>query len=196
MNKRRLVGIALAAVLVAFTAPTTAEAQVFTPTFMAPRSDPGIGIYLSNFYDLTAEGIYRGNFGGFDLGFRGGIVDAGDASLTLGGELRNPLELGTAPLDLAFTAGVQGILGDVDQLGLQAGLGIGYTFVPAGGGFRLIPYIQPRIGLVDGPGPGDDLELELLADLGFDVAFRNGLSIRFGANLGEGADWGIGLNWR
>lgn len=196
MIRPHLVRSTLLALLLALPAGA-ATAQVFTPTFMAPRSDPGVGIYLSDLHDLAAEGIVRGDFGGFDLGFRAGVVDAGDANLTLGGELRNPLALGTAPIDLAFTAGVQAILGDLDRLGLQSGLSLGYTFVPAGGGVRLIPYIHPRVGLLDSPGPGDELDLELLADVGFDLAFRNGLSIRFGADLGgESADWGVGVNWR
>lgn len=190
----RLLLAALAAAL--SLAPGAASAQVFTPTFLAPRPGSSVGIYLSDSPgDLAVEGILRSSFGGFDLGVRGGIVDLGGAQLTLGGELRNPLRLGTAPVDMAFTAGIQGIFGDADLLGLQGGLSIGHTFVP--GDFTFTPYIHPRLGLVDRVGPDDDLEADLLADLGLDFEFRSGISLRIGIGLEDvGSDWGIGLSWR
>jgi hypothetical protein len=177
---------------------TAAHAQVFTPTFMAPRAQSSLGIYLSDFYDLALEGIARGNFGGFNLGVRGGIVDADDATgLMIGGELRNPLSLGTAPLDLSFTAGIQGLLGDFEGLGVQAGLSLGHTFVGDTGELRITPYIHPRVAFLDGPSVTDeDGDLELLADVGVDLDFATNLSVRFGAYLGDGANWGIGLAWR
>lgn len=171
-------------------------AQVFTLPFMAPRAESSLGIYLSDFGDLALEGIGRGNFGGFNLGLRGGIVDAGDATgVTIGGELRNPLSLGTDPLDMAFTAGIQGLLGDFDGFGAQAGLSIGHTFVGDTGGLRITPYIHPRIAFID-PGEPADGDLEVLADLGFDLDFASNLSLRLGVNVGDGADWGLGLAWR
>ena len=172
------------------------QAQVFTLPFMAPQSESSLGVYLSDFGDLALEGIARGNFGGFNLGLRGGIVDADDnTGVTIGGELRNPLELGTAPLDMAFTAGVQGLLGDFDGIGAQVGLSIGHTFVPDTGGLRFTPYIHPRVAFID-PGEPADGDLELLADVGFDLDFASNLSLRLGINVGDGADWGIGLAWR
>jgi hypothetical protein len=192
---RRLFPAAIAAALV-LGSGRAAQAQVFTLPFMAPQSESSLGIYLSDYRDLALEGIARGNFGGFNLGLRGGIVDGeDDASVTIGGELRNPLQLGTAPLDLAFTAGVQGILGDLDGIGAQAGLSIGHTFVPDTGGFRFTPYIHPRIAFIDW-GEATDGDLELLADIGFDLDFATNLSLRLGINVGDGADWGIGLAWR
>src|SRR5690606_1495324 len=144
-----------------------AEAQVFTLPFMAPQSESSLGIYLSDFGDLALEWIARGDFGDFDLGIRGGIVDADDTTgITIGGELRKPLTVGTDPLDLAFTAGIQGLLGDFDGVGVQGGLSLGYTFVPDTGGFRFTPYIHPRIAYID-PGEPADGDLELLADVGF-----------------------------
>lgn len=186
---------AIAAALLVGSA-SVAHAQVFTLPFMAPRPESSLGVYVSDFGDLAVEGIARGSFGGFNLGLRGGIVDAGDATgVTIGGELRNPLSLGTAPLDLAFTAGVQGLLGDFDGVGVQAGLSLGHTFVPDTGGFRFTPYIHPRIAFID-PGEPADGDLELLADVGFDLDFAQNISLRLGINLGDGADWGIGVAWR
>lgn len=193
---RRLFSIVAVAAALVLGNGSAAQAQVFTLPFMAPQSESSLGVYLSDFGDLALEGIARGNFGGFNLGLRGGIVDADDnTGVTIGGELRNPLQLGTAPLDLAFTAGVQGLLGDFEGIGAQAGLSIGHTFVPNTGGFRFTPYIHPRIAFID-PGEPADGDLEVLADIGFDLDFASNLSLRLGINVGDGADWGIGLAWR
>lgn len=186
---------ALVVALVAGTA-SIAQAQVFTPTFMAPRQESSLGVYLSDLDDLAIEGIARGSFGGYDLGIRGGIVDADDATgILIGGELRNPLSLGTAPLDLSFTAGIQGILGDFEAIGAQVGLSLGHTFVPDTGGLRFTPYIHPRLAYIDPNEPADG-DLELLADVGLDLDFASNLSFRIGINLGDGADWGVGIAWR
>lgn len=193
---KKLVLSTLATCLIAGTLP--ASAQVFTPTYQAPRSSSDVGIYLADGPgDFSLEGILRRGFGGYDLGLRAGIADTPDLSVLLGADLRNPLTAGTAPIDLAFTAGVQGLIGDVTALGLQAGLSIGHTFLPAGGGFTVTPYIHPRVALVDWGGPDDGFDAELLADLGFDFALRSGLLLRVGVSLSDpGADWGIGLAWR
>lgn len=192
---RTILSAALAAALIAG-GGTEARAQVFTLPFMSPQPESSLGIYLSDYGDLALEGIGRGNFGGFNLGLRGGIIDADDLTgLTIGGELRNPLSLGTAPLDVAFTAGIQALLGDFEGVGVQAGLSVGHTFVPDTGGFRITPYIHPRIAYVD-PGDPADGDLEVLADVGFDLDFATNLSLRLGINIGDGADWGIGVAWR
>lgn len=173
-----------------------ADAQVYTPTYLAPVSSGDVGIYLSEAPgDFAIEGIWRRNLGGYDLGFRVGVADADDVALLVGAQLRNPLRITDFPLALAFTAGVQAIVSDNTAAGFQAGLSIGKTFVP--GDFTVTPYIHPRAGLVSQPGSDDDLESAVLADVGFDFAFQPNLSFRVGLGLGsETAEWGVGLAWR
>lgn len=185
---------ALAAAAAVTMAASRAEAQVFTPTFMAPRVSNDAGIYYSDIGDFGLEGIFRGNFGGTNLGLRVGAVDAGDTFLTLGGELRSPLSIGTAPLDLSLIAGVQGLLGDDSAVGVQGGVSLGYTFVSPE--LSLTPYIAPRIALTNAH-PDNDFDADFLADIGFDLNFNRNLSLRLGIGLGdETADWGLGLSWR
>lgn len=174
-----------------------ARAQVFTPTYQEPRPSNDLGVYLSDGPgDFAVEGILRRNFGGYDLGLRGGIADTEDVSALLGLDLRSPLSLGTAPIDVSLTAGIQTMLGDVTALGFQGGLSLGHTFVPEGG-FTITPYIHPRIALVDVGAPDSGFDAELLADLGFDFRLRSGLVLRVGVALSDlGGDWGIGLAWR
>jgi hypothetical protein len=167
----------------------TADAQVFTPSYQAPVVMNDLGIYLSDGPgDMALEGIWRGG----PLGLRIGFVDAGDDLLSLGGEVRVPV---TAPIDVAFTAAAQGLIGDVDAIGVQGGLSIGQRFVNPG--VALTPYIHPRIALIDSGAATDDFEAELLAELGLDAEFASNLILRLSIGLSdESPDVGIGLAWR
>lgn len=196
MRRMASAGFLFAALLAA----PAASAQIFTPTYQAPRTSSDMGLYLSDGPgDFAVEGILRRNFGGYDLGFRIGVADTHDASLLIGGELRNPLLIGTEPIDVAFTAGIQALVGDASGLGFHGGLTLGHTFRPVQGGFTFTPYVHPRLALVE-PVGDDDFGAELLADLGLDFDFASGISLRVGipfADLrGPDAAWGIGLAWR
>ena len=173
-----------------FAAAPSAQAQVFTPSYQSPVVMNDIGIYLSDSPgDMTLEGIWRGG----PVGLRLGYVDAEpDGLVSLGGEVRVPL---TAPIDIAFTAGAQGLIGEVDALGLQAGLSLGQRFVNPG--VALTPYIHPRVAIIDGFAENDDWETELLAELGLDAEFSQNLILRLSVGLrDESPDIGLGLAWR
>ncbi len=172
----------------------TADAQVYTPTYMAPRAGSDLGIYLSSGPgNFALEGIWRRHLGGYDLGFRAGLADARNAALLVGAELRNPLTITGAPVDFAFTGGVQAVVSREADAGFVAGLSIGYTFAP--GNFTFTPYLHPRVGLVSGR--GDGLTARVLADIGLDFVFQPNLAFRVGFGLAsETANWGIGLAWR
>lgn len=166
-----------------------ADAQVFTPSYQAPVVMNDIGVYLSDGPgDVALEGIYRSG----PVGLRVGFVDAGTDLLSLGGEVRVPL---TAPIGVAFTAAAQGLIGDVDAIGVQAGLSIGHRFVSPG--VALTPYIHPRIALIDSFSTTDDFESEVLAEIGLDAEFSQNLIFRISAGLSdESPDVGVGLAWR
>ena len=177
-----------AAAALSFSA-TTAEAQVFTPSYQAPVVMNDLGVYLSDGPgDLALEGIWRSG----PVGLRAGYVDAADGLLSIGGEVRVPL---TAPIDIAFTAGAQGLIGDVDAIGVQAGLSLGHRFVNPG--LALTPYIHPRVALIDGFATDDDWDSELIAELGLDAEFSQNLILRLSVGLSdESPDVGLGLAWR
>jgi hypothetical protein len=168
----------------------TADAQVFTPSYQSPVVMNDLGIYLSDGPgDMALEGIYRSG----PLGLRIGFVDAADDLLSIGGEVRTPIE--SAPIDVAFTAGAQGLIGDFDAIGVQAGLSIGERFVNPG--VALTPYIHPRIALIDGLATDDDFEAELLAELGLDAEFASNLILRLSIGLSDvSPEVGVGLAWR
>ncbi|HEX8390757.1 MAG TPA: hypothetical protein VF665_00250 [Longimicrobium sp.] len=193
--------IALAALMGAAVAPA-ARAQVFTPTYMSPVPRSDFGVYVHDWGPdaLGVEGIWRRpSRGGSDLGLRAGYVDTGDGALTLGLEVRNPVVLAGAPIGLAFTAGAQGVVGDgTSILGGQVGFTAGQP-IPAGN-FTVTPYIHPRLAIandiIGDRNDEDDIQIDVLADVGLDLEFTSGITFRFGANLGRGADWGLGFAWR
>jgi hypothetical protein len=192
---RRRVWVGLVVILLVGGTASAAGAQVFTPTFMAPRAASDVGIYLSDGPgSFSVEGIWRRSAGTSDLGVRLGVADTDDVSALIGGELRSPLQAG-APIDLALTGAAQGVLGGRTGAGFLLGLSVGHTF--AAPGLAFTPYIHPRVGLVR-PLRNDDFGLELLADLGFDVRFSPQLDLRFSIAIddGSGASWGVGFAWR
>lgn len=187
---KKLSSVLLAALLTS--AASAAHAQIFTPTFQSPSRSSDIGLYLSEdvFPDnLAIEGILRRNMGNYDLGLRLGLT--GDA-LLLGVDARNPIAIaGTAPLAIALTLAGQGAIGDSNVFGGQVGLSIGHAFrFPEA---TVTPYVHPRAALLFGDAEDS---FEALADLGVDVELRPNFILRFGANLAEGADFGIGLALR
>jgi len=56
--------------------------------------------------------------------------------------------------------------------------------------------VHPRLAIVSALDDNSGAELDVLADIGADFDFAPNLSLRLGVNLGDGADWGIGLAWR
>ncbi|HEX2095708.1 MAG TPA: hypothetical protein VHG28_25140 [Longimicrobiaceae bacterium] len=174
--------------------PRSAHSQIFTPPYLAPMLSNDIGVYVGDSPiepgDLTIEGIWRSG----PLGLRVGFAEGPEDAILLGGDFRSPIALVGAPISLAFTAGVQAAIADADALGLQLGVTAGHTFLSPG--FTITPYIHPRLAFINGFGGDDDLESDVLADIGFDLGFAPNFILRFGANLGDGADWGVGFAWR
>jgi hypothetical protein len=194
--------IAAALALPAALLAGTAQAQVFSPPFMSPTPTSDFGVYVSDVGDLAVEGIWRRISRGGDVGVRAGYADRGDGALLLGLELRNPVVLAGAPIGLAFTAGGQGVIGEDPLVGGQVGFTAGQA-LPAGT-FTVTPYIHPRFAVLaslrdddDAVEDDDEIELDVLADIGADVEFASGVSLRIDFNLsGPGAAWGLGLAWR
>jgi hypothetical protein len=188
---RRTVLMPAVAAAALFVTAASAEAQVFTPSYQAPVVMNDVGVYLSDSPgDLALEGIWRSG----PVGLRLGYVDTEpEGKLSLGGEIRVPL---TAPIDIAFTAGAQGLIGgDNNALGLQAGLSLGQRFVNPG--VALTPYIHPRVALIDAGGTDDDFETELLAELGLDAEFSQNLILRLSVGISDVTpNLGVGLAWR
>lgn len=169
-----------------------AAAQIFTAPFQSPTPRNDFGVYVSSLGNLAIEGMWeRPAQGGSAMALRAGYADWGGGSLLLGLQIKNPVVLAGAPIGLAFTAGGQAALGGENGAGAQ----VGFT---AGGAIPspdvvITPYIHPRLAVVSWPGREEDLSFRVLADIGLDLDLASGMSIRVGANLGDGAAIGVGL---
>lgn len=194
MRMRMVMGCAV--VVAAMATAARAEAQVFTPTYMAPRVSNEMGLYVSDGPgDLAAEGSIRGNFAGTMLGLRAGFADTNDLSVTFGGELLHPLQVSGAPLDLALTAAAQVLVAGPKAAGFSVGLDVGHRF--AAPGIAVTPYFHPRLGVTGNYGDNGDYDADLLADIGVNLDFAPNLSLRLGIGLNEPeANWGVGIAWR
>jgi hypothetical protein len=191
--------ILFATVILCVLAAVPAGAQIFTPSYLAPRASSDVGIHLANGVaeggGLAVEGIWRRGFGGYDLGLRTGVAEIRDAAaLLVGGDYRRPLALAAQPLIFAATGGAQAAIGRDSGFGVDVGLSIGSTFPLEGA--SITPYLHPRVALVSGP-VRDELRLRLLADAGFEFAIADGLLLRLALGFGgPTSDFGIGLAWR
>lgn len=192
-------GLALGAALLA----SPSQAQVFSPPFQSPIPSSDFGVYVSEVGSVAVEGIWRRpSRGGSDIGIRAGFADTGDGALMLGLETRNPVVLAGAPIGLAFTAAGQGVFGDgTSLLGGQVGFSAGQR-IPAGT-FTVTPFIHPRLAVVADLSDDNDVvdgenevDLDVRADVGADLDFAGGVSLRLDINLADGASWGLGLAWR
>jgi hypothetical protein len=184
-----------AAITAALLGAAPAAAQVFTPPFMSPVPRNDFGVYVSSLGDIAIEGLWeRHARAGSGMGLRAGYTEWGDGSLLLGLQVVNPVQLAGTPIGLAFTASGQAVVGGANGGGGQVGFTAGGTIPSTELG--ITPYIHPRLAVVSWPGSDDDLRLRVLADFGVDLDLLSGMSIRIGANLGDGASIGVGVAWR
>lgn len=200
MRIQTLAGALLLAAALLPAAPRSAAAQIFTPAFLAPVRGADTGIHLEDGFSgsdgIAVELIWRRGYGAYDLGLRGGIADQGEgAGILLGADYRNPLEIDVAPLAVAITGGAQVVVGEESGFGVDAGVTVGSTFTfPQ---LAVTPFLHPRLGLVDGVRAGDELGLEVLADVGAEVTFAPNFVARLSLGFGDPtASFGIGLAWR
>jgi len=171
------------------------SAQIFTPSYTSPRSVGDFGIYVADGPgSFSLEGILRTGLGAYDFGFRGGMAAGDPAHALIGVDLRNPFTITGAPLDFAFTAAFQGIVGEDGQAGGGVGITIGSTFVP--GDFTFTPYAHPRFALIGGRDGRSGLDGRVLADIGLDFEFQP-VTFKLAFGLASPTpSWGLGVSWR
>jgi hypothetical protein len=195
--------IAAVVAVAAFAAAETAQAQVAweAPMFASPRPPVGFGIHLGDVAggNLGLIGTWRGARAPSGLEFRFGIAEGGpgddDISGLLGASITGLLarESGDMPFDISWVAGAGVGFGDWALITIPFGLSLGHTF--SGDGITITPYVTPRLHLdaAIGNDVGDDTDLGLAADIGFDLALRRGWMLRFGATLGDHEAFAVGI---
>lgn len=193
---------ALAAALM-FSAAGSSTAQVAweAPLLASPRPPAGLGLYLADVAggNLGLIGTWRGASAPSGLELRFGIAEGGPGDdeinglfgVSIGGLVAR--EGGDMPFDISWVAGAGVGFGDWALFTIPVGLSLGHTFV--GDGINITPYVTPRVHLdaAMGDNVGDDTDVGLSVDLGFDLAIRRGWMLRFGASLGDHEAFAIGI---
>ena len=171
------------------------------PMMASPRAPAGFGVYLADVAggNLGLIGTYRGATAPSGLEFRFGIAEGGpgddDVNGLFGVSISGLLarESGDMPFDIGWVAGAGVGFGDFAVITIPVGLSFGHTFT--GDGINITPYVTPRVHLdiATGDEVGDDTDLGLSVDLGFDLAVRRGWMLRFGASLGDHEAFALGI---
>lgn len=189
----------LAAIL-SILAPASVSAQAAwdAPSFMRPGAPSGLTLALTDASPgdgLGVLGLWRNSAAPTGLGFRAGVSEAGpdDVVALIGvdfsGSLSGRMGPGS-PEALWWTGAGVGIGEDVSA---SFPLGIVFGWTGSDSGVSFMPYVGGHVVLDVFSGPGDDLDLDGVVDLGVDLAFASGWIARFGAALGGRESLAIGM---
>ncbi|MEJ2503248.1 MAG: hypothetical protein P8177_08005, partial [Gemmatimonadota bacterium] len=170
--------------LIALGVASEARAQFDAPAFLPPRPGDDVGVYLSDVADFGIQGIWRQR-GNLNLGLRLGYIDGySGGALSVGvetwGMVLNAGE--ELPVDVGWTLAGGGVFGDNNSIEIPAGITIGRVVQLET--LTLQPYAHPRVALfffTDAPDDSDDVELEVLFDLGIEAVLNEDFKLRFAA---------------
>lgn len=196
MNLRMHLGTA-ALLMVFGAAPAMAQAWD-SPTFFAPRPGEDLGIFVTvpeeDEGDIGVQAIWRQE-GNLSLGVRGGVGGVeGNRTILLGAEFYGGLPISSLPVNATWVLGFgAGFDDDVTALRVPLGVSIG-TFIGEGTGFRVQPYVHPRVAFdlvaID---VGEDEETEtdfsFAIDLGADVDLSQSFAVKVGYTFAVGPDF-------
>lgn len=202
---RRIVALLGVVAALAATGPAQAQIAWDSPIAVHPYQTPGWTVWVADTdrSDFAVLGQWRGATGETDFGLRAGIgEDAFDDVAVFGGvDVTGPLLRQDDPsFGLDWVAGGGFGVSDDVLLSIPFGIVAGWN-IPLENA-TLQPHVGPRvildawIGDDDPPGPGrddDDLDLELAVDLGFDLAFDSGWTLRFAGTAGDREALAIGI---
>ena len=214
MSIRRQLGGA--ALLLLFAAAPAAAQAWDSPSFFAPRPGEDLGIFVTvpeaDEGDIGVQGIWRQE-GNINLGVRGGVGGVeGNRTILLGAEFFGGLPIASLPVNASWIVGFgAGFDDDVTMLRVPLGISVG-TFLGEGSGFRVQPYVHPRVAFdLAAIGEGDNEETEtdfsFAIDIGADVDLSERFAVKAGYTFAFGPDFdtrfdfypntfGAGVAWR
>lgn len=191
---KRVAGLAMGLFLLA-AGNLSAQVAWDAPLLVAPQAGSGTGILLMEAAagDVGVMGTWRTARGAGSLGFRVGIAEdwRGDVGVFGGVDFAGAITRANRdfPLDVSWIVGGGLGIGDDLFLAFPFGISAGHTF--KGDGVDFTPYLSPRV-ILDAYSWRDfrgdrhnDLELNFAADIGLDIGFQQGWTIRFGLTFGD-----------
>jgi len=130
------------------------------------------------------------------LGYRAAVAEeagSGDLAASFGIDVSGMLARGVegSELDLMWWWGGGVGIGSETVVSFPLGIMLGWT--GSGGEVMLSPYGGAHMVLDIASGPGDSLEFDAAVDLGLDLVLSSGLTVRFGASLGDRESIAAGL---
>jgi hypothetical protein len=198
----RRVVVAMSGLILALAGAGRAQGQLAwdTPMLIGPGAPGGFGIHLMEPWpgnELAVLGTYRTSPVPIGLGFRVGLGEGPRDELAVFGgvDVAGFLMRATAdvPIDVLWFAGAG--LGVGNHLLLTFPLGLSVGAILDADQVRFAPYVAPRVVLdacmgddrrvPDACSPGDNLDLDVAADVGLDLSFDPRWTIRFAASLGD-----------
>lgn len=186
-----------------FLAAAPAEGQVAWdgPLLLSPSSPTGLGMYLTDPWPGGGIGFLLTWRGAGAVGFRGGFAEGWRGEAAVYGAMDASGRLVTHtdefPFDVDWVTGAGLGAGEAALLSFPLGVSLGRAIQAEDVWFN--PYIAPRVVLDAWMGserPRDGLELNVAVDIGVDLAFQPGWTIRFGAVLGDREALAIGFGFR
>ena len=186
----------------ALAVPASAQIAWESPALISPVAPSGLSLFLLEAAggDLGALGTYRRGTGPVGYGFRFAIADEGgpdsDVAVAGGVDLSGFLSRAVegSEVDLVWWSGAGIGVGGETLLTIPLGLIVGWS--GSGGDIVLSPYGGAHVVLDIISGDGDNVDLDLVADLGLDLVLPSGWLLRFGATLADGGRDALALGIR
>lgn len=180
--------------------PDAASAQVAwdVPSMMRPGAPAGLSLLLiepARSNELGALAIWRSADAPTGLGFRAGIAEEsdGDAAglfgVDISGSLNSPSSTGEPQVIWWTGAG----LGFGSEILASFPLGLSLGWRGTDEGVTFMPHVGGHVVLDVLSGPGDDIDIDGVVDLGLDLGFQSGLMVRFGAAIGDRDALAVGV---
>jgi hypothetical protein len=197
---RRTVVVALLTAALAL--PASAQIAWESPALISPVAPSGLSLFLIEAAggDLGALATYRREAGPVGYGFRFAVADEGgpDSDVAIAGGIDISGFLARAvegsEVDLVWWSGAGLGVGNETLVTIPLGLIIGWS--GASGDIVLSPYGGGHVNLDIISGAGDNVDLDLVADLGLDLVLPSGWLLRFGATLADGGRDALALGIR
>ena len=199
--KRKIVGMAIAALASVVLAGNAVAQETGTPVFKSPYRS-----FVSNEYGATfsdpgsaswaLEGFYGYGRDRWDIGLRAGIIDIADETgILIGGSGRTRVLQSSEsfPLDGALTLGVGAMISDdFTTILIPIGVSLGRRILLEGSETSFVPYLHPIIVPVLGDDIGDD-DVQMALGLGVDIKFSRSFDIRVAGAIGDDLYEGVSV---
>jgi hypothetical protein len=194
------ISISLLGLILLLPMAVRAQPRWDAPSFMRPGSPAGLTLALIDTDPGAGLGVlalWRGAAAPTGIGFRAGITEApgdevaGLIGIDVSGSLSGPVASGE-PEVLWWTGAGVGLGNDVSA-SFPLGLVFGWTARDEGVSF--MPYAGGHMVLDVLSGPGDDLDLDGVVDLGLDLMFSGRWVMRLGIGLGGRDSVGFGVGF-